>query len=110
MTDRERTIKDLSMFKEFYAFDTSELKLIEDAIELLKDQESLLGIHQTAENIIFISTGDAQQGEARGAVLGKIAMREWLQKELIHRGLMTDDIRAVFKDARSIYMVDLRET
>lgn len=71
-------------------------KMILDAISLLKEQENLLGIHQTANSITFISTGTAQQGESRGISLGKLAMHEWLRKELIYRGLFNDDIRAVF--------------
>ena len=64
--------------------------------DLLKEQENLLGIHQTADSITFISTGTAQQGEARGISLGNLAMHEWLEKELLYRGLFNDDIRAVF--------------
>ena len=71
----------------------------DDAISLLKEQESLLGIQQTADSITFISTGTAQQGEARGLLLGKMAMHEWLKKESLYRGLLTDDIRAVFDEA-----------
>lgn len=37
-----------------------------DALALLKEQENLLGIHQTADGITFISTGIAQEGESRG--------------------------------------------
>lgn len=65
----------------------------------MKEQESWLGIQHTADSITFISTGTAQQGEARGLLLGKLAMHEWLKKELLYRGLLTNDIRAVFDEA-----------
>ena len=74
--------------------------LLTDALALLKEQEGLLGIQQTADSITFISTGTAQQGENRGLLLGKAAMHEWLKKELLYRGLLTDDIRAVFDEAK----------
>lgn len=70
--------------------------------ELLKEQDSLLGIQQTADGITFISTGTAQQGEERGIVLGKSLMHEWIFKELLHKGLLTDDIRSVFEQAKRI--------
>lgn len=66
----------------------------------MEEQEGLLGIQQTADSITFISTGTAQQGEDRGLLLGKLAMYEWLKKELLYRGLLTDDIRAVFDEAK----------
>lgn len=69
---------------------------------LPKEQESLLGIQQTADSITFISTGTAKQGEERGIVLGQARMHEWLEKELLYRGLLTDAIRAVFHDARRL--------
>ena len=75
-------------------------KLKEDALALLKEQDGLLGIQQTADSITFVSTGTAQQGESRGLLLGKSAMHEWLKKELLYRGLLTDDIRAVFDEAK----------
>ena len=65
----------------------------------LKEQENLLGIQQTADSITFISTGTARQGEERGIMLGKSWMHEWLKKELLHRGLLTDEIRSVFDEA-----------
>jgi hypothetical protein len=70
--------------------------------EELKEQEGLLGIQQTADSIAFISTGTAKQGEDRGIMLGKSWMHEWLKKELLHRGLLTDEIRSVFDDAKRI--------
>lgn len=73
-----------------------------DAIILLKEQESLLGIQQTADGITFISTGTAQQGEERGILLGKSLMHEWIYKELLYKGLLTDDIRSVFEQAKHI--------
>lgn len=71
-------------------------------LELLKEQNGLLGIHQTAEGITFISTGTAQQVEERGRLLGKLFMHEWLEKELLYRGLLTDDIRTVFDEAKDL--------
>ena len=77
---------------------------LQDQVEYLtdkrKEQEGLLGIQQTADGITFVSTGTAQQGEARGLLLGKFAMQEKLKKELLYRGLLTDDIRAVFDEAK----------
>lgn len=70
--------------------------------KLEEEQESLLGIHQTADSITFISTGTAQQGEERGIMLGKSYMHDWLKKELIHRGLITDEIRDVFRSAKIV--------
>ena len=73
---------------------------VEYLTDKLKEHEGLLGIRQTADSITFISTGTAQQGENRGLLLGKYAMHEWLEKELLYRGLLTDDIRAVFDEAK----------
>jgi hypothetical protein len=70
--------------------------------ELEEELKSLLGIHQTADGITFISTGTAQQGEERGIMLGKSYMHDWLKKELIHRGLITDEIRDVFRSAEIV--------
>lgn len=70
--------------------------------KLEEEQGSLLGIHQTADSITFVSTGTAQQGEERGIMLGKSYMHEWLKKELIHRGFMTDEIRDVFRSAEIV--------
>lgn len=74
----------------------------DDELNLLKEQDSLLGIQQTADSITFISTGTAKQGEERGIVLGQARMHDWLEKELLYRGLLTDAIRAVFHDARRL--------
>jgi hypothetical protein len=73
---------------------------VDSALALLKEQESTLGIRQTVDGITFISTGTAKQGEERGLVLGKALMREWLEKELLYRGLLTDDIRTVLHEAK----------
>lgn len=73
-----------------------------DVIAMLKEQQNLLGIQQTADSITFISSGTAQQGEERGLMLGKLTMHEWLEKELLYRGLLTDEIRAVFNEAKRI--------
>lgn len=77
-------------------------RICKDALALLKDQESLLGIRQTADDITFISTGTAQEGEERGIILGKKLMHEWLYKELLYNDLLTDEIRSVFEQAESI--------
>ena len=113
MPDRKKIIENLQIIRTWnevgkaYAYDEMDKKekaktveWIDDTLELLKEQESLLGIQQTADGITFISTGTAQQGEARGLLLGKMAMHEWLEKELLYRGLLTDDIRAVFDEAK----------
>ena len=76
--------------------------ILKDALALLKEQKSLLGIQQTADGITFISTGTAQQGEERGLLLGKSLMHEWIFKELLYRGLLTDDIRSVLEQAKRI--------
>ena len=73
-----------------------------DVIALLKEQQSLLGIQQTADGITFISTGTAKQGEERGILLGKLLMNEWIYKELLYKGLLTDDIRSVLEQAKGI--------
>ena len=77
-------------------------ELIRLMYDVLKEQQSLLGIQQTADSIAFISTGTAQQGEERGILLGKSLMHEWIYKELLYRGLLTDDIRSVFEHAKGI--------
>ena len=82
--------------------DSEVQNIAKSAIALLKEQESLLGIQQTADGITFISTGTAQQGEERGILLGKSLMHEWIYKELLHKGLLTDDIRSVFEQAKRI--------
>ena len=109
MPDREKIIKVVGEMFDMYKSEyegTSYFDEIEwaenkhDALALLKGQEGLLGIQQTADSITFISTGTAQQGEIRGLLLGKLAMHEWLKKELLYRGLLTDDIKAVFDEAK----------
>ena len=80
----------------FYAY------IMRQAHALLKEQESLLGIQKTADSITFISTGTAKQGEERGILLGKSLMHEWIYKELLYKGLLTDDIRSVFEQAKRI--------
>lgn len=70
--------------------------LYRSALNLLKEQENWLGTHQTADGITFIASGTAKQGEKRGIMLGEILMYERLEKELMHRGLLTDDIRSAF--------------
>ena len=104
MSSRQEVMEGLQ--KVWEAFHQMEHELyadyVFDAMELLKEQESLLGIQQTADSITFISTGTAQQGEERGIVLGQARMHDWLEKELLYRGLLTDAIRAVFHDARRL--------
>lgn len=90
--------RDLQFFTKKHLEDIAQWS--DDAIELLKEQENLLGIQQTADSITFISTGTAQQGEERGIMLGKSWMHEWLKKELLYRGLLTDEIRTVFDEAK----------
>ena len=68
----------------------------------LKEQDGLLGMIQTAEGITFISTGTVKEGEERGLLFGKKVMHEWLQKELLYRGLLTDEIRDVFNEAERL--------
>lgn len=97
-----KTIEDLKKLREHYAFGEAELRTIDDAIAILKEQDCLLGIQQTADGITFISTGTAQQGEERGKLLGKSLMHEWIYKELLYKGLLTDDIRSVFEQAKRI--------
>ena len=80
----------------FYAW------LCRSALALLKEQQSLLGIQQAADGITFISTGTAKQGEERGILLGKLLMNEWIYKELLYKGLLTDDIRSVLEQAKHI--------
>lgn len=113
--DREKVIKELEeisdYFFDIYRNDTDSYKCEKaqeysdvaiDAIALLKEQQNLLGIQQTADGITFLSTGTAKQGEERGLMLGKLTMHEWLKKELLYRGLLTDEIRAVFDEAKRI--------
>jgi hypothetical protein len=76
------------------------LSMVADTLALLDEQSSLIGTRVAADGITFISTGTAQDGEARGLLLGKMAMHEWLKKELFYRGLLTDEIRAVFDEAK----------
>lgn len=90
--------RDLQFFTAKHLEDIA--KWADDALELLKEQKNLLGIRQTADSITFLSTGTAQAGEARGILLGKLIMHEWLEKELLYRGLLTDDIRGVFDLAK----------
>lgn len=105
-TDREKVINELvehiesALAVDSDYVDCVRTDLLQTVVGLLKEQEGLLGIQQTADSITFISTGTAQQGEARGLLLGKLAMHEWLEKELLYRGLLTDDIRAVFDEAK----------
>ena len=76
------------------------LSMVADTLALLDEQSSLMGTRVTADGITFISSGTVQDGEARGLLLGKMEMHEWLKKKLFYRGLLTDEIRAVFDEAK----------
>ncbi len=117
MADRKKVIKGLETCSDVYygakgvcsscpySSSTGDMcfaELAHDTIVLLKGQDSLLGIQQTANSITFLSTGTARQGEERGLLLGKTFMHEWLKKELLYRGLLTDDIRTVFNEAENL--------
>jgi len=109
MPDREKVIKglesqldDLSKYADADEVLTLTQNQAKDILSLLKERESLLGIQQTVDSITFVSTGDAKRGEDRGLLLGKAFMHEWIQKELLHRGLLTDEIREVFKEANRL--------
>ena len=109
MADNQKVIKELqriadiiNQYDDMFSVDNVDSWVILDALALLKEQESLLGIQQTADGITFISTGTAQQGEERGILLGKSLMHEWIYKELLYKGLLTDDIRSVFEQAKCI--------
>ena len=82
--------------------DSEVQEIAKDALALIEEQGSLLGMQQTANGITFLSTGTAQQGEERGLLLGKAFMHERLEKELLHRGLLTDEIRTVFDEAKNL--------
>jgi len=62
--------------------------------------DSTLGIVQTIDSISFIATGDAKKGQERGELLGKGIMYEHIEKELLYKGLLTEDVRNVI---RSVY-------
>lgn len=107
MVDRDKVIRHIiaeiciaKVCKKDFA--SVDIDMLSDALTLLKEQDSLLGIQQTADSITFTSTGTAQQGEERGVLLGKAIMRDWLEKELLYRGLLTDDIRTVFDEANNL--------
>lgn len=80
------------------------LQEAEAILSWLKEQDNLLGMHQTAEGLTFFSTGLVKQGEERGLLFGKMMMHEWLEKELLYRELLTDDIRAVFAEAKKKFL------
>ena len=68
-----------------------------DALAMLKEQQSTLGVVQTANAITFTATGDAKQGEERGLMLGKAYMREHIEKELFYKNLLTDEIKEIIR-------------
>lgn len=107
MPDREKVIRlieeEISVCESVdQCYRTIDLPALRDILALLKEQDSLLGVQQTADRITFISTGTAKQGEERGILLGKSLMHEWIYKELLYKGLLTDDIRSVFEQAKRI--------
>lgn len=114
MPDREKVIKELESLRDIcnaksnMAIGKGKVawagyaNTADDAIALLKEQDSLLGIRQTADGITLISTGTAKQGEERGMLFGKAFMHDWLEKEFLYRGLLTDDIRKVFDEAKNL--------
>ena len=67
----------------------------DDALALLREQDSTLGMHIHTDGIDFVATGDAKQGEDRGYVLGKATMYDHIEKELLYADLLTDDVKAV---------------
>ena len=71
-----------------------------DILALLKEQESTLGLHIDSSGIHMSSTGDASQGEQRGLLLGKAMMHEYIEKELLYKGLLTDEIRQVLDSVK----------
>lgn len=85
-----------------YHSDSEVQEIAKAAFALIEELDSLLGIQQTADSITFLSTGTAKQGEERGLLLGKAFMYEWLEKELFRRGLLTDEIRTVFAEAKNL--------
>lgn len=105
--DREKVVSTLEEIKTQTAeigLDSAVIahEFIDKILSLLKEQDSLLGIQQTADAITFLSTGTAQQSEERGILLGKSLMHEWIYKELLRKGLLTDDIRSVFEQAKRV--------
>lgn len=72
------------------------------ALELMEKQCGTLGTQITANAITFTASGTAKDGEERGLMLGKAFMHEWIYKELLYKGLLTDEIRFVFEQAKSI--------
>lgn len=105
MNYRENVTKGLKQFKaDFKPFcgNDSDWARVDDAITLLKDGENTLGTCITANGITFTATGTAKEGEERGIMLGKAFMHEWLYKELLRKGLVMDDIRSVFIQAKRI--------
>ena len=71
--DREKIIKELHDARRYLEDKewsdrgaSPHIDAINDVLALLKEQEGLLGIQQTANSITFVSTGTAQQGEERG--------------------------------------------
>ena len=103
--DREKVIKAFDDAKELVWMEDDEYTVGYNAgieagknitLALLKEQNNWLGIQQTADGITFISSGTAAQGEKRGIMLGKALVYERLEKELLYRGLLSDDIRSAF--------------
>ena len=66
-----------------------------DALQLIKEMDSTLGMKCTVDGITFTSTGEAKQGEERGSVLGKAYMKDQIEKALLYNGLLTKEIREI---------------
>ena len=73
--------------------------VVRNAITLLKEKDSTLGVHMNSNSITFTSTGNAKQGEDRGFILGKAMMREHIENELLKSGLLTEEIKRIINNA-----------
>ena len=63
-------------------------------------EESTLGMKITADGITFTAKGDAKMGEQRGVFLGKAFMYDYIEKELLHENLLTEEIRCVLDNVK----------
>lgn len=70
--------------------------LIEQKAEI-KRLKSTLGTVITASSITLTATGDAKQGEKRGLEFGKAYMKEHIEKELLYKHLLTDEIKEIIE-------------
>ena len=103
MADLKKTLEELkeldTCFERKWMFCIKE-ETLGDVIELLEKQPSTIGIVQTMDGISFTATGSAAEGQARGIMLGKSVMHNYLETELVRRNLMTDEIREIFRKAK----------